>query len=143
MVDFAASLPEHTARAGFRFVGALTGAEVLVGFAYGFTSRPGQWWYDVVLAGMPADLAATWLAEPFQFTEIAVDPDFQGRGLGSRLHDALLEGLPQRRAVLSTLQADTAAHRLYVKRGWVLLRDNFFFPGVPRRYQIMGRELGQ
>jgi hypothetical protein len=56
-------------------------------------------------------------------------------------HDALLRGVRHERAILSTLHLDTPAHRLYTGRGWILLQDNFFFPGVDRRYQIMGLDI--
>lgn len=142
VVEFARWLPRHVGREAFRFVGAFEGgSEQLVGFAYGYASAAGQWWYDVVRPALPGTMAAPWLADSFQFAEIAVDPRVQGRGIGGRLHDQLLRGVRQERAVLSTLQADTVAHHLYRRRGWVVLRQDFFFPGVARRYQIMGLEL--
>ena len=92
---------------------------------------------------LPEPVARNWLENNYQFVEIAVDPLFQGQGIGRRLHDQLLEGLDYRRALLSTLQADTVAHALYRTRGWIVLCEDLFFSGVPRRYQIMGLELKQ
>jgi GNAT superfamily N-acetyltransferase len=86
-------------------------------------------------------MADLWLESSFMLVEIAVDPDFQRQGIGGRLHDRLLQGLPHQRAVLSTLQGQTAAHHLYRSRGWIVLLEHFFFAGVPREYQIMGLEL--
>jgi ribosomal protein S18 acetylase RimI-like enzyme len=140
--EFAQVLPTQLDRAGYKFVGAFGGnPERLVGFAYGFACIPERWWYQQVRPGLRRDIAEAWLQGSFNFVEIAVDPQFQGQGIGGRLHDALLADLPYSRAVLSTLQADTAAQRLYQRRGWGVLRENFFFPGVERRYQIMGLEL--
>jgi GNAT superfamily N-acetyltransferase len=142
IADFARSLPNHLDRDGFKLVGAFErDPEQIIGFAYGYTSAAGQWWYEHVKPALPQPVAAEWLDHSFQFAEIVVSPQVQGQGLGSRLHDDLLSGLRHDRAVLSTLQAETVAHRLYRKRGWVVLRDGFFFPGVDRRYQIMGLEL--
>jgi ribosomal protein S18 acetylase RimI-like enzyme len=80
------------------------------------------------------------LEDSFQLVEIAVDPQVHEQGIGGGLHDHLLRGLGHKRAVLSTLQAATAAHHLYRTRGWVVLHENFIFPGVERRYRIMGLE---
>jgi hypothetical protein len=33
------------------------------------------------------------------------------------------------------------AYHLYRKRGWVILLDEYFFPGVTRPYRIMGLNL--
>jgi len=63
----------------------------------------------------------------FQLFEIAVTPKAQGQGIGSLLHDHLLSGVRHEKAALSTLQAETVAQRLYHKRGWVILREHFFF----------------
>lgn len=142
--EFEQALTTQFDRQGYKFVGAFEGdSERLVGFAYGFACIPERWWYQQVRPGLPREIADFWLEDSFNFVEIAVDPQFQGHGLGGRLHDALLTDLLYTRAVLSTLQADTAAQRLYRRRSWVVLRSDFFFPGVERRYQIMGLELGK
>lgn len=139
--DFDQSLPAHIAREGFHFVGALDNhQEQLVGFAYGYTSTAGQWWYEHVKQALPMLAASHWLENSFQLVEIAVDPKAQGQGIGGRLHDHLLGGRPQARAVLSTLQAATRAEHLYRTRGWLILCEDFYFPGVDRPYQIMGLE---
>ena len=142
IAEFAQALTTQFDRQGYKFVGAFEDeTERLVGFAYGFACIPERWWYQQVRPGLPEQITDTWLADSFNFVEIAVDPQFQGQGIGGRLHDHLLAGLPYPRAVLSTLQADTIAQRLYRRRGWVVLREDFLFPGVPRRYKIMGLEL--
>lgn len=50
--------------------------------------------------------------------ELAVRPSEQGRGIGQALHDALLDGVPQRRALLGTWTDDRPARRLYLRSGW-------------------------
>jgi GNAT superfamily N-acetyltransferase len=140
--EFRQSLPVHINRADFRLIGAFDDdLDQIVGFAYGYTSQPGQWWYEKVKAALPAQIAAEWLNNSFQFAEIAVSPGFQGQGIGGRLYTDLLKELWHHKAILSTLQAETVAHRLYRNHGWVVLRENLFFPGVNRPYQIMGLEI--
>jgi ribosomal protein S18 acetylase RimI-like enzyme len=116
-------LPTHTRRRDFRCAIAREGGE-LVGFAYGYTGEAGQFWTEWVRERIPADLAEEWLGGHFEFVELAVLPDHQRRGIGSALHDALLADLPHQRALLSTLREDTAARRLYLRRGWRVLWED-------------------
>jgi ribosomal protein S18 acetylase RimI-like enzyme len=115
-------LPTHTRRRDFRCAIAREGGE-LVGFAYGYTGEAGQFWTEWVRERIPADLAEG-LGGHFEFVELAVLPDHQRRGIGSALHDALLADLPHQRALLSTLREDTAARRLYLRRGWRVLWED-------------------
>ena len=139
--QFRGVLERHAARQGFRCRLAQPERRPLAGFAYGYTARQGLWWYDIVVAQMDEEMKREWLDDPFEFVELAVRPEMQGRGLGGRLHDALLAGLPHSSALLSTLDAETAAWHLYRGRGWRVLLDDFRFPNVPRPYVIMGLRL--
>lgn len=94
---------------------------MLAGFAYGYTGRRGQWWSDHVAEHAPADVVAGWLGGHFEFVELAVDPAFQGRGLGAALAQRLVGGLPHERALLTTYRDDRPAPRLYRRLGWRLL----------------------
>lgn len=142
IAGFANSFLSQFDRDGYRFVAAIEGdTEQLIGFAYGYSSAAGRWWNENASRVLP-DLAGTgWLEDSFQLVEVALEPQFQGQGIGGRLHDHLLAGVPYPRAILATLHADTAASRLYRSRGWVVLGENLLFPGIPRHYQVMGLEL--
>lgn len=117
-------LPKHVQRKGFRIAEATVDG-VLVGFAYGYTGERGQWWSDQVVARIPSALAEEWVGGHFEFVELAVDPAAQGRGIGAALHDALLSGLPQGKALLSTYHDDRPAPRLYRRRGWRVLVEKW------------------
>jgi ribosomal protein S18 acetylase RimI-like enzyme len=135
-------LKRHAARRDFRFLAALTGQDELVGFVYGYTGAPGQWWYDRVARGLDRTARRRWL-DPghFEFTELAVRPDAQGRGIGSQLHDAVLEDLPHARAMLSALADNDRVVAFYRRRGWELVLPRLRFePGRPE-FAIMGKEL--
>lgn len=135
-------LRRHAGRAGFRCcVAREAPGEAVVGFAYGYTSAPGQWWHDLVARALGPDLAARWLAGAFEFVELAVTPAARGRGLSGRLHDALLAGLPHRTAVLSTRDAETPAVHLYRGRGWTPLLTGYRFPGGEDPWLVLGRAL--
>lgn len=138
---FADTLLRHTEQPGF--IGLVAEeAGAVTGFAYGYTGQSGGWWYDQVRAGLPAATAQTWLDKPFELAELAVAPQIQGRGLGAQLHDQLLTlaARRHRRAVLSTLNAETKAMHLYRRRGWQVLAPRFRFPAGPS-YRILGRRL--
>ena len=142
--SFASPLRYHSLRSGFRFYAAVDGdteSREPLGFAYGYTGGPGLWWFDLVSTAIDPEIYTAWMANYFEVVELAVHPDYQGLKLGGRLHDRLLEGLPQYTAVLSTIQFETTALRLYRKRGWVPLLKDFYFPGSKNPYLIMGFDL--
>ncbi|MFB6721731.1 GNAT family N-acetyltransferase [Kribbella sp. NPDC056345] len=115
-------LPTHAERDDFRLVVAQE--ESVLGFAYGFTGWPGQWWSDRISAAISAELAAEWIGGHFEVVELAVAPEAQGQGIGAALMTALVAGLPHRRLLLTTYVDDRAAPRLYRRLGWqVLVRD--------------------
>jgi GNAT superfamily N-acetyltransferase len=118
------SLPRHSERDGFRLAVARQDGEA-VGFGYGYTSAPGQWWHDRVVEalGEPARAA---LPGAFELVTLAVLGDRQGRGIGGALHDRLVDGVE--RAALSTLDGDTPARALYLRRGWRTLGRMRFSP---------------
>lgn len=142
IAEFASSFLGQFDREGYRLVAALDGDSwQLVGFAYGYSSAAGRWWHEQAGRALPALAGSPWLDDSFQLVEIALDPQYQGQGIGGRLHDQLLAEVRHDRAILATLQADTAAFRLYRSRNWQIFGADVFFPGIPRRYQILGLEL--
>jgi len=141
----------HAAYPGFR---ALTAAEddgsggnwAPVGFGYGFRGGPGQWWHDTVARALAASrgarVAAAWLDDTFEVAELHVTPGYQGSGIGSGLLLGLTSGRPERTAVLSTMDAETRARRLYRGVGFTDLLTGFaFYPGGEPPYAVMGAEL--
>ena len=142
VVDFAQSLPRHVRREGFHMAVALEpGADQVAGFAYGYANTPDQWWHEEVAKAVEPWIVTEWLTGSFRLVEMALAPEAQGRGIGGLLHDQLLGGLSCQRAILSTMAANTSACRMYCNRGWRVLLDDHFFPGVPRPYRVMGLEL--
>lgn len=138
---FRESLVRHAGLPGFRAVAAWAAGADLVGFGYGHTSAPGQWWHDRAAAALAPAEAERWLDEPFVVVDLAVRPRCRRQGIGSRLHDLLLEHLPHTAAVLSARQNDAVAQRLYHGRGWQEIgRDLAFVPGGDP-YVILARRL--
>lgn len=136
---FTTALAHHTTRRDFRFLAATDPTtDKLLGFIYGYSGEPGQWFHDLLRATLTPDLVALWLADPFELVEFGVIPEAQGHGIGGRLHDALLAGVSNRTIILTTRKGDTAARRLYARGGWQELRTDYFFPGNTKPYVLLG-----
>jgi ribosomal protein S18 acetylase RimI-like enzyme len=122
-----------------------SGGRQVVAFAYGFTGAAGQWWHDVVRAGLTVaggtQAAAAWLADSFEIAEVHVRPEFQRRGIGRAMLLSLTAGCPQRTALLSTLDSASPARRLYGSLGFADLLTRFSFPGNGPPYLVMGAVL--
>jgi ribosomal protein S18 acetylase RimI-like enzyme len=134
----------HVRRPGFRAVATLSTEGQLVGFGYGYTSAPGQWWHDQVRAALDDASRKTWLTDCFEVVELHVRPPAQGHGLGSRQLRALLTMAAGATTLLSTPEADettSRAWRLYRRFGFVDVLRDFRFPGDERAFAVLGHEL--
>ena len=133
-------LPLHAGRDGFRAVIERGAAGALAGFAYGYRGGPGQWWHDLVAAALGPAEAERWLPPGhFEFVELHVRSDLWGRGIGGRLHDALLASEPGP-SVLSTQQDNERALGLYERRGWrVIVPEIDFGVGYPP-FCVLGKD---
>jgi ribosomal protein S18 acetylase RimI-like enzyme len=131
----------HTSNAGFGCRAALHADRSLVGFAYGYTTAPGQWWHDLVRRALTRAQADEWLRDAFELSEMHVLPRYQGAGIGRRLLLGLAEDIPHRVMLLSTPDADTRAFRLYRSVGFADLARNYLFPGDARPFAVLGARL--
>jgi ribosomal protein S18 acetylase RimI-like enzyme len=139
---FDETLPRHTARRGFRFLAARTDNGELAGFAYGYEGGPGEWWHDRVAAAMAPEQAEEWLAPGhFEFVELQVAPELEGRGVGGRLHDALLAEARGRTAVLSTRRSNERALGFYRRRGWETIVEEIDFGAGYPPFVVLGKRL--
>lgn len=141
IAGFAARLPRHAARDGFRGAVAREEGEPL-GFADGHVGAPGRWWHDLVWAALGPGIAARWLVGAFALVELAVVPAAQGRGIGGRLHDAVFGGTSARTEVTSTPRDGNPAVRFYRRRGWHAVHDAVFYPNGATPHLVLGRDLG-
>ena len=150
-------MERHSGYAAFRAIAAIVppaggapadGAPAdgeLVGFAYGFHGGSGQWWHDLVSRTTATILgsraADDWFGDSLEIAEVHVLPSYQGRGTGLAMMLRLTAGRPERAAVLSTMDANTRARRLYRGLGFTDLLTGFTFPGTELPYAIMGAPL--
>jgi ribosomal protein S18 acetylase RimI-like enzyme len=139
-------MQRHAGNPGFRALTVTTDRRPkIVAFSYGFRGAPGQWWHDVVRAGIEArsgrEAAAHWLDDVMEIAEVHVDPAFQARGIGRQMMLTLTGGRSERTALLSTRDSLTAARRLYRSLGFTDLLTGFNFPGGGPPYAVMGAVL--
>jgi ribosomal protein S18 acetylase RimI-like enzyme len=137
----AATARRHVANEGFACRAAVLPDGTLVGFGYGYTTLPGQWWHDLVRRALPAELAPEWLSDAFELSELHVLPAFQGNRVGRRLLTDLAAALPHAAMLLSTPDSDTRAFRLYRDLGFQDLRRGYLFPGDARPFAVLGIRL--
>lgn len=132
------TIPKHVRWPGFSlYLAAIEGNPV--GFVYGYLSAPGQWWHDQVAPALRSAQQDRWLEAAIELAEIAVLPQFQRRGIGSRLLDAFLSHRRQR-VVLSLEASDASTHRLYRTHGFTDLVEDFRYDDWPDDPMIiMGR----
>jgi len=141
-----AIMERHAGNPGLRSLAAIEeGSQRIVGFAYGFSGAPGQWWHDVVWSAIVATAgraeARVWLDDALEIAEVHVLPEFQARGIGRQMMLMLTADRPERTALLSTRDALTPARHLYRSLGFSDLLTNYLFPGGGPPYAVMGAPL--
>ncbi len=124
--------PEHRGR------GLVLPDGTLVGFCYGYPTRAGTWWRDVVDQHLAED---RWRRGTFELAELHVAREWQGRGWGERLLRAVLAGCGEARALLTCKTEAQRAHALYDRLGFVVLAEGIRFTGYPDGYDVLGVEL--
>lgn len=138
----AAATRAHTRYPGFAAVAAVhTPTGRLLGFGYGYSSRPGQWWHDLVHRAVEPATAELWMGEAFELSELHVSPDAQARGIGRALLTELATRTDESTMLLSTPDAETRAFRLYTDLGFVALARRHRFPGDGRPFAVLGARL--
>lgn len=129
-------------RQGFRFVTARDPDGRMTGLALAVLAGPGDWWRDRAAATLPGPEAARWLGDLcLEVVHVAVAPAMQRRGIGKRLHGALISGRPAPTGVLSCHPDAGPAQRLYLGQGWTLLTDVFRTAGGQPGYWLMALDL--
>ena len=141
-----AIMERHAGYPAFRALAVSAGpGGPAIAFSYGFRGAAGQWWHDVVTAGITAasgrGAAAAWTGDALEVAEVHVCPEHQRRGIGRAMLLTLTRGRAEQTAMLSTADADSGARRLYRSLGFTDLLTGYSFPGNGTPYAVMGARL--
>ncbi|MFE7133167.1 GNAT family N-acetyltransferase [Streptomyces sp. NPDC057638] len=131
----------HLLQPGARALGALTADDRLVGFVYGMPNSRTHWWSTVVEPYLRRTDSDTWLDDSFVITELHVLPVFQGHGIGRSLITTLTDGAEEPRSILSAIDRESPARRLYRDLGYQDLARRVHFPSAASPYAVMGAPL--
>ncbi|MFF8387547.1 GNAT family N-acetyltransferase [Streptomyces kanasensis] len=131
----------HMACRGARAYGATTPSGRLVGFVYGMPNDRVHWWSTVVQPYLVREGGEFWLDDAFVITELHVHPDFQGRGIGTELITTITGTADEPRSILSAIDVESPARRLYRSLGYTDLARQVHFPSAARPYAVMGARL--
>lgn len=115
--------------------------DAVVGIAYGYGSRAGQWWHDAVRRALEPTVAREWLVDAFELSELHVLPSYQGRRLGRLMLESLVAPVPHSAVLLSTPEGPTRAFALYRSIGFEDLARHHLFAGDSRPFAILGARL--
>ncbi len=124
----------HRQRDGFRVCSAFAG-QTVVGFAWGYLGRSGQWWTDAVSAKLDPGIVRDWVGDHFELVSLGVVPAARRQHVGRDLLRRIGSSASSDRLLLQTT-ADPAdpARRLYASEGWQVLG-----PGATDGTVVMGR----
>jgi ribosomal protein S18 acetylase RimI-like enzyme len=124
-------IPEMARYPGLACVVATTDDHA-VGFAVGHDTVARPEWLRNVMAATQGPPVHDWLSDAWYLSDIATLPELQRRGIGRRMHDALMDLTVDRRRMLVTYHGDHPAKRFYRRLGWVeLVPDLEYVSGAP------------
>lgn len=131
----------HMTLPGARAFGATTASGRLVGFVYGMPNDRGHWWSTVVEPYLRSLGHADWLDDSFVITELHVHPRHQQHGIGRALITTITDGAVEPRSILSAIDVESPARRLYRSLGYRDLARQVHFPSATKPYAVMGAPL--
>ncbi|KLA31565.1 GNAT family N-acetyltransferase [Bacillus cereus] len=139
--DMVEQIRRHIGYTDFKGIVAINDENEVVGFTYGYRSLEGQYYNQLMREVLNREQVDQWLEDCFEFVELAVDPQYQNEGLGTKLHNELLEGISNRTSVLTTQINNEKARSLYERLDWVDVLEPFHPSKNDVSYVIMGKAL--
>jgi ribosomal protein S18 acetylase RimI-like enzyme len=109
--------------------------EQIVGIGFGSRAQRGQWWREKVAHEIGDKHLA--LVNAWVLTQLNVLENYRSQGIGTILHDALIEQQPCAKALLSTPVSNVGAQRFYERHGWTVLHQGFAFARGAEPYMIL------
>ncbi|MDX8046258.1 GNAT family N-acetyltransferase [Gracilibacillus sp. S3-1-1] len=135
------NIKKHTNYQGFIGLKAKDNKGDIIGFTYGYTSLPEQFYREKIANRLSKVEIGTWLFHCFELVELAVHPSYKCLGIASKLHDNLLKNVNLKTAVLTTSIENNPAINLYRKKGWEIIKNNAPVISKEHLQVIMGKVL--
>lgn len=136
--DIAYRFQKHMRRDHFTGCLVRDGQDKVLGFSYGFVGMQGDWWHERVRANLSSDDAIFWMPDSFEIAEVAVDPRFNGCGIGTLLVTELRKATNAATVLLTVRCDNLRARKLYERLGFEFLIESLYFPGDDYLYAVMG-----
>lgn len=125
----------------FKGVTAIDETGEVIGFAYGFTSRPGQVFRKEMEGVLPPEEIKRWMSNGFHLGGLIVSKHYRRFGVGSAIYEALIKELPHETSILMIGADNIPAQNLFLKKGWGVIEDSItVVPGLEPQI-IMGKVL--
>lgn len=102
-----------------------------VGQAFGYALPQTSRWWDGLTTPVPDGFTTETGTRTFALNELMVLPEWQGKGVGQRLHDELLSGRQEERATLLVDEDNERAQQAYAWWGWRKVGKLRPFPDAP------------
>ncbi|MDR4886041.1 GNAT family N-acetyltransferase [Fredinandcohnia sp. QZ13] len=134
-------LKKHINYDGFRGYLMKSNDEGIIGFSYGYISRSGQYYHNILANELGPIAYEKWLEDCFEFVELAVHPNHRNQGYGTILIHELLKEVTNKTTVLTTQVDNRSARSLYQRLGWVVVKEPFIPSKNDSPYVIMGKAL--
>ncbi|GGN54265.1 GNAT family N-acetyltransferase [Oceanobacillus indicireducens] len=134
-------IQKHSSYSGFRGLAILSNEGSMIGFSYGYTSLPTQFYHNLLAEELNALEYQRWLKDCFEFVELAIHPSYRNRGFARLLATKLVEAVENKTAILTTQVDNHPARTLYKSLGWKDIKEPFFPGNSKQAYVIMGKEL--
>ncbi|WP_242634550.1 GNAT family N-acetyltransferase [Bacillus timonensis] len=134
-------LEKHMKYDGFRGYIMKSDDDEIIGFSYGYISRSGQYYHDLLANELGPIKYEKWLEDCFEFVELAVHPNHRNQGYGTILIHELLKEVTNKTTVLTTQVNNSSARNLYQRLGWLVVKEPFVPSKNDSPYVIMGKDL--
>ncbi|MFI2748513.1 GNAT family N-acetyltransferase [Kitasatospora sp. NPDC018623] len=128
-------------RRGFRAAIAFDG-DTVVGMAYGYPLSASTGWWDTLLDPVPEELRHEDGRRTFGLFELAVRPRWRRKGIATRMHRVLVDGIGNARVMLNARPEAAAAQACY--RAWGYRRVGSAIPWEgAARHDVMVLDLSR
>jgi ribosomal protein S18 acetylase RimI-like enzyme len=132
---------KHSSYKGFTGMAMLSKEEQVIGFSYGYTSLPGQYYHELLAKEFHPEEYHYWFQDCFEVVELAVHASYRKQGVGTTLMTKLLENVDHQTTILNTQSSNNIARALYTSLQWKVLKEPFYPDSLKQPYVIMGKEL--